>query len=293
MTTTSPLSKKKIEVLGHQMAYHERGEGDPIVLLHGNPTSSYLWRNIVPHLESLGRCIVPDLIGMGDSQKLADPGPGSYRFVEHRQFLDALLEKLDVSQNVTWVIHDWGSALGFDWANRHRASVRAIAYMEAIVAPIPSWDEWPKAAQPVFLGFRSEKGEEMVLEQNLFIEGMLPGSIIRKLSDEEMNEYRRPFASGGEDRRPTLTWPREIPIEGEPADVVEIVREYGAWLSSSDVPKLLINAEPGAILRKSALEFCRAWPNQEETTVAGIHFIQEDSPDEIGQAIANWLSRIP
>ena len=293
MTTPSPLSKKKIEVLGHQMAYHERGEGDPIVLLHGNPTSSYLWRNIVPHLESLGRCIVPDLIGMGDSQKLADPGPGSYRFVEHRQFLDALLEKLDVSQNVTWVIHDWGSALGFDWANRHRASVRAIAYMEAIVAPIPSWDEWPKAAQPVFQGFRSEKGEEMVLEQNLFIEGMLPGSIIRKLSDEEMNEYRRPFASGGEDRRPTLTWPREIPIEGEPADVVEIVREYGAWLSSSDVPKLLINAEPGAILRKSALEFCRAWPNQEETTVAGIHFIQEDSPDEIGQAIADWLSRIP
>ncbi len=292
VTTAIPLEKQYIEVLGHQMAYHERGEGDPIVLLHGNPTSSYLWRNIVPHLENLGRCIVPDLIGMGDSDKLANPGPGSYRFVEHRKFLDALFEALDVRENVTLVIHDWGSALGFDWANRHREAVRAIAYMEAIVAPIPSWDDWPQAARAAFEGFRSEKGEEMVLEQNLFIEGMLPGSIIRKLSDEEMSEYRRPFTEAGEDRRPTLTWPREIPLVGEPKDVVEIATQYGEWLSSSDVPKLLINAEPGAILRKSALEFCRAWPNQEEVTVPGIHFIQEDSPDEIGEAIAGWLGRL-
>ena len=292
MTTTAPLSKKKIEVLGHQMAYHERGEGDPIVFLHGNPTSSYLWRNIVPHLESLGRCIVPDLIGMGDSQKLADSGPGSYRFIEHRRYLDSMLVGLGVRENVTLVIHDWGSALGFDWANRHRDAMRGIAYMEAIVEPIATWDEWPQAARQAFEGFRSEKGEEMVLEQNLFIEGMLPGSIIRKLSDEEMNEYRRPFTNAGEDRRPTLTWPREIPLVGEPEDVVEIVSEYGQWLSSSDLPKLLINADPGAILRKGALEFCRAWPNQEEVTVAGIHFIQEDSPDEIGEAVADWLTRI-
>ncbi len=292
MTTSAPLSKTKIEVLGHQMAYHERGEGDPIVLLHGNPTSSYLWRNIVPHLEGLGRCIVPDLIGMGDSQKLADPGPDSYRFVEHRRFLDALLEKLDVRENVTFVIHDWGSALGFDWANRHRDAVRAIAYMEAIVAPFASWDEWPKAARAHFEGFRSEKGEEMVLEQNMFVEGMLPSSIIRKLSDEEMAEYRRPFERAGEDRRPTLTWPRQIPIEGAPADVVLIAKDYANWLAGSEIPKLLINAEPGAILRKSMLELCRAWPNQEEITVAGIHFIQEDSADEIGEAIADWLSRI-
>jgi haloalkane dehalogenase len=292
MTTTAPLSKKKIEVLGQQMAYHERGEGDPIVLLHGNPTSSYLWRNIVPHLEGLGRCIVPDLIGMGDSQKLADSGPGSYRFVEHRRYLDALLDSLDVRENVTLVIHDWGSALGFDWANRHRDAMRGIAYMESIVQPIATWDEWPQAAREPFEGFRSEKGEAMVLEQNLFIEGMLPGSIIRKLSDDEMNEYRRPFLNAGEDRRPTLSWPREIPLVGEPEDVIKIVNEYGAWLSSSDLPKLLINADPGAILRKSALEFCRTWPNQEEVTVAGIHFIQEDSPDEIGEAIAGWLKRI-
>jgi haloalkane dehalogenase len=292
MPTTPPLAKKKIDVLGHEMAYHERGSGDPIVLLHGNPTSSYLWRDVVPALEGSGRCIVPDLIGMGDSQKLADSGPGAYRFVEHRKFLDALLEALDVRENVTWVIHDWGSALGFDWSNRHRDAVRGIAYMEAIVAPIESWDEWPKTAREIFQGFRSEKGEEMVLEQNLFVEGVLPSSILRKLSDEEMAEYRRPFLEPGESRRPTLTWPREIPIEGEPADVVEIVRSYADWLSEADVPKLLVNADPGAILRKKVLDFCRTWPNQEEITVKGIHFVQEDSGEEIGRAVADWLSRI-
>ena len=292
MSTTTPLSKKQIEIHGHQMAYHERGTGDPIVLLHGNPTSSYLWRNVVPHLENSGRCIVPDLIGMGDSQKLADSGPGAYRFVDHRRFLDGLLEALEVRENVTLVIHDWGSALGFDWANRHRDAVRGIAYMEAIVTPIAGWSDWPKAATSVFQDFRSDKGEEMVLENNLFIEGMLPSSILRKLSEEEMNEYRRPYLVAGEDRRPTLTWPREIPIEGEPADVVEIVQSYADWLSTSELPKLLINAEPGAILRKASLDFCRSWPNQEEITVKGIHFIQEDSPDEIGRAVADWLSRI-
>lgn len=292
MTNALPLDKKYVEVLGHRMAYHERGHGDPIVLLHGNPTSSYLWRNVVPHLENSGRCIVPDLIGMGDSQKLAESGPNAYRFVDHRRFLDGLLEVLDVRENVTLVIHDWGSALGFDWANRHRDAVRGIAYMEAIVTPISSWSDWPRAVQPVFQGFRSEKGEEMILENNIFIEGMLPNSIIRKLSDDEMNEYRRPFLDAGEDRRPTLTWPREIPIEGEPADVVKIVQDYADWLSESDVPKLLVNADPGAILRKAALDSCRTWPNQEEVTVKGIHFLQEDSPDEIGRAVADWLSRI-
>lgn len=292
MPTTAPLSKQTVEILGHRMAYHERGSGDPIVLLHGNPTSSYLWRDVVPHLEKSGRCIVPDLIGMGDSQKLADSGPDAYHFVDHRRFLDALLEHLGVRENVTLVIHDWGSALGFDWANRHRDAVRGIAYMEAIVMPIPSWSEWPKAATPLFQGFRSDAGEEMILEKNLFIEGVLPTSILRKLSDEEMNEYRRPFLKAGEDRRPTLTWPRQIPIEGEPADVAKIVEDYGRWLSTCDVPKLFFNADPGAILRKSALAFCRTWPNQEEQTVKGIHFIQEDSADEIGRGVAEWLTRI-
>ena len=281
-------SKKHIEVLGKQMAYSEVGEGDPILFLHGNPTSSYLWRNIIPHLESRGRCIAPDLIGMGDSERLDAPGPDSYRFVEHREYLDALLEKLGVTQHVTLVIHDWGSALGFDWANRHRDAVKGIAYMEAIVAPL-SWDEWPKAAAAIFQGLRSPKGEEMVLEHNVFVEQVLPTSVIRDLSDEEMAVYRRPFEDAGESRRPTLTWPRQIPLEGEPADVVEIVKAYGEWLAKAPLPKLFINAVPGAILRGAAREFCRSWPNTTEVTVEGIHFIQEDSPDEIGQAIAEWL----
>jgi haloalkane dehalogenase len=290
MSTLPPLEKKTTRILGHTMAYHERGEGDPIVLLHGNPTSSYLWRDVVPHLYGSGRCIVPDLIGMGDSQKLADPGPDSYRFVEHRRFLDALLEALGVRENVTLVIHDWGSALGFDWANRHRDAIKGIAYMEAIVQPIATWADWPKAVQPVFQGFRSAKGEEMVLEKNMFIEAVLPSSILRKLSDEEMNEYRRPFANAGEDRRPTLTWPRQIPIEGEPADVVAIVQSYADWLSTCDVPKLFFDAEPGAILRKGARDFCRSWPNQTEIAVKGIHFVQEDSHDEIGLGVRDWLA---
>jgi haloalkane dehalogenase len=284
-----PYDKKKLTVHGRSMAYVEVGAGDPIVLLHGNPTSSYLWRNVIPHLQDLGRCIVPDLIGMGDSDKLPDPGPDSYRFVEHRRYLDGLLAQLGVTERVVLVVHDWGSALGFDWANRHRNAVAGIAYMEAIVRPV-TWAEWPEAARGVFQGFRSPAGEAMVLDKNVFVERVLPGSIIRPLDDAEMAEYRRPFLEPGEDRRPTLTWPRQIPIEGEPADVVAIATDYAAWLSTSTVPKLLVDAEPGAILKGAALEFCRTWPNQREVTVAGNHFLQEDSPDEIGTAIAEWIT---
>lgn len=269
------------------MAYVDEGDGEPIVFLHGNPTSSYLWRNVMPHLEDQGRVIAPDLIGMGDSGKLAPSDATTYRFVEHREYLDDLLRELGVSTDVTLVLHDWGSALGFDWANRHRDAVKGIAYMEAIVAPL-TWEQWPKAATPPFQAFRSDEGEKMILEQNAFIEMILPTSILRKLTDEEMNEYRRPFAESGEGRRPTLTWPRQLPIAGEPADVVEIVESYGAWLSRSEIPKLFIDAEPGAILRGHARDFCRSWPNTTEAKVAGIHFVQEDSPDEIGTAIADW-----
>jgi len=292
ISASERYAKKKVMVDGKSMAYVEVGEGDPIVFLHGNPTSSYLWRNVIPHLEGLGRCIAPDLIGMGDSEKLEPSGPERYRFVEHRHYLDGLLEALGVRERVTLVIHDWGSALGFDWARRHPDAVRGIAYMEAIVGPIASWRDWPKPAQEIFQGFRSEKGEAMVLEQNLFIEGVLPTSIMRKLEDAEMDVYRRPFAEPGESRRPTLSWPRQIPIEGEPAEVVEIVEAYAAWLAECDVPKLLVAAEPGAILRGPMLEACRQWPNQQEVTVKGIHFVQEDSPDEIGQAVADWLKTI-
>jgi len=287
-----PYKKQRRGILGSQMAYVEVGKGDPIVLLHGNPTSSYLWRNVLPHLEPLGRCIAPDLIGMGDSDKLPDSGPGSYRFVEHRRYLDALLEALDVHERVTLVVHDWGSALGFDWANRHRKAVKGIAYMEAIVRP-QGWDHWDSLnMRPALKALRSEAGEAMVLEDNFFIEKILPGAILRKLSAEEMAEYRRPFAEPGEGRRPTLTWPREIPIEGDPADVTAIAAAYAEWLKTSNVPKLFVKAEPGLLLAGGAnLDFVRGWPAQAEVTVAGVHFVQEDSPDEIGRAIGGWSGR--
>lgn len=282
---------KFVEVLGREMAYVEAGDGDPVVFLHGNPTSSYLWRNVIPHLAPYGRCLAPDLIGMGESDKLPDSGPDSYRFEEHRRYLDVLLEQLGVTDNVTFVIHDWGSALGFDWANRHRHAVKGIAYMEAIVRPV-SWSDWPEAARGMFEGLRSEAGEDMILTKNLFVEAMLPGSVLRTLTDEEMDAYRAPFRQPGEDRRPTLTWPREIPIDGHPADVSQIVTDYGQWLASSTVPKLLINAEPGAILNGAQLDFARSWPNQQEVTVQGSHFLQEDSPDAIGAAIAQWYAEL-
>ena len=282
--------KKYISVHGKTMAYVEMGEGDPIVFQHGNPTSSYLWRNVMPHLQDQGRCIAIDLIGMGDSDKLEASGPERYTFEEHRHYLDGALEALGVSHNVTWVIHDWGSALGFDWSNRHRDAVVGIAYMEGIVRPV-TWEEWPEAARGVFQGLRSSAGEEMILEKNVFVERVLPGSVLRSLNEEEMTVYRRPFAERGEGRRPTLTWPRQIPIEGEPVAVHSIVSDYADWLAESSVPKLFVNADPGAILIGPQREFCRSWPNQEEVTVTGNHFLQEDSPDEIGRAIADWRRR--
>jgi haloalkane dehalogenase len=280
-------TKQRADVLGRSMAYVEAGVGQPIVFLHGNPTSSYLWRNVIPHLAPLGRCIAPDLIGMGDSDKLEPSGPDRYRFVEHRRYLDALLDRLDVRAAVTLVVHDWGSALGFDWACRHRDAIQGIAYMEAIVRPV-SWSEWPEAARGIFQGMRSDAGEALILEKNVFIERILPLSVLRKLTDAEMTVYRRPYLAPGEGRRPMLTWPRQIPIDGEPADVVAIVNDYAHWLQGSAVPKLFINADPGVILVGAQREFCRTWPNQTEVTVRGSHFIQEDAPDEIGRALAEW-----
>ncbi|MCY4265384.1 MAG: haloalkane dehalogenase [Gammaproteobacteria bacterium] len=287
MISTAEPTKKTLTIKGKTMAYVEMGEGDPIVFQHGNPTSSYLWRNIMPLLQDQGRCIAVDLIGMGDSEKLEDSGPGSYSLSEHRGYLDEAWKALGVNDKVTLVLHDWGSGLGFDWANRHRDAVMGIVYMEAIVRPV-SWSDWPEAARGVFQGFRSPAGENMVLEKNVFVERVLPGSVMRQLSEEEMTVYRRPFIRPGEDRRPTLTWPRQIPIDGKPAEVVAIVNAYADWLSKSDIPKLFVNAEPGAILIGKQREFCRRWPNQQEVTVNGNHFLQEDSPLEIGQAIASW-----
>lgn len=286
--STAEHPKKFAEVKGRRMAFVEMGEGAPIVFLHGNPTSSYLWRNIMPHVRDLGRCIAPDLIGMGDSDKLPEPGPESYRFVEHRDYLDGLLAALGVERDAVLVVHDWGSALGFDWASRNREAVKGIAYMEAIVRPM-AWVEFNRQARPVFEGFRSPAGEDMVLQKNIFVEKVLPGSILRSLTEEEMAVYRRPFAEPGEGRRPTLTWPRQIPLDGEPADVTAIVQVYADWMAANDLPKLFIDAEPGAILIGAQREFCRSWKNQTQVTVNGAHFIQEDSPHEIGQALRDWL----
>ena len=291
MISSQAPANKTIDVLGRRMAYVEMGEGDPVLFQHGNPTSSYLWRNVMPHVAPLGRCIAIDLIGMGDSEKLDESQTGRYRFVEHREFLDAALAALGVDANVTWVLHDWGSALGFDWANRHRGATKGLAYMEALVRPL-TWAEWPDRSRRIFQGLRGDAGEEMVIEKNMFVERILPGSVLRTLTDAEMTVYRAPYVEPGESRRPTLTWPREIPIDGAPADVTEIVRSYADWMSANDLPKLFINAEPGAILTGAPREFCRRWTNQEEVTVRGAHFVQEDAPHEIGRALAAFVRRI-
>jgi len=285
---SDPYQRRRVAVIDSEMAYVDTGVGEPMVFLHGNPTSSYLWRNVIPHVEGLARCLAPDLLGMGESGKSPS---GSYRFVDHARYLDAWFEALGLTASVTLVGHDWGSALAFYWAHRHPDRVKGIAYMEAIVQPV-TWEEWPEAARAIFQALRSPAGEEMILEKNVFVERILPGSVLRGLSDEEMAVYRRPYLEPGESRRPTLTWPREIPVEGEPADVVEIVARYGEWLSASDVPKLFINADPGAILTGRQREFCRTWPNQREVTVKGVHFVQEDSPVEIGRAIAEWYASL-
>jgi haloalkane dehalogenase len=277
-----------VDVLDTTMEYVDTGgSGTPIVFLHGNPTSSYLWRNVIARMGD-ARCLAPDLVGMGRS---GPSSTGSYRFVDHRLHLDAWFDAVLPDGPVLLVVHDWGSGLGFDWANRHRDRIAGIAYMEAIVTPV-TWDDWPDAARGMFEGFRSDAGESMVLERNLFIERMLPASILRDLLPEEMERYREPYAEPGESRRPTLTWPRQIPIDGSPADVHEIVASYAEWLAGSEVPKLFINAEPGAILIGRQRTFCRSWPNQSEVTVSGSHFIQEDSPDEIAAALQDFVESV-
>jgi haloalkane dehalogenase len=288
-----PYGEKKTALVhGYRMAYLEHGQGTPIVFQHGNPTSSYLWRNVMPHLEGLGRLIACDLIGMGDSDKLDESGPERYTYQEHRKYLFALWEQLGIDRDVVLVLHDWGAVLGLDWANQHRHSVAGIAYMEALVTPL-TWDDWtaPQLRQ-VFENLRSPAGEKMVLEDNFFVEKHMPNGMLRELNAEEKATYAGPFAKPGEDRRPTLTFPRQIPIDGHPADVAEIVDGYGKWLARSAVPKLFINADPGALLTGRPREFCRTWPNQTEVTVAGRHFVQEDSPEQIGRAVRAFVERL-
>jgi haloalkane dehalogenase len=282
------VTSKRVDVLGSYLHYLEAGKGDPIVFLHGNPTSSYLWRNVIPHLETQGRCLAVDLIGMGRSGKPLI----EYRFFDHRRYLDAFFDALSLNR-VTLVLHDWGTALGFDWARRHPQRVAAIAFMEALLREM-TWNDFPENARALFQSFRTPGvGEKLILDENVFIEQLLPGAILRKLSAEEMDAYREPFLKR-EDRKPVWRWPQELPIEGQPADVVEAVKANAAYLSSSEVSKLLLTFEPGAIMRPDLVDWCRAnIKNLEVRAVGkGLHFVQEDEPDSIGRTIAEWRQRV-
>ena len=290
--SSKPFARKRFATIkGQRMAYIDEGEGPAIVFAHGNPTSSYLWRNIMPAVRGLGRLVACDMVGMGDSDKLPGSGPGRYGYFEQRDYLYALWEHLDLGDEVILVLHDWGSALGFDWANQHRERVQGIAYMESIVMPM-SWPDFPERARDVFRAFRSPAGEELVLEKNVFVEQVLMESIERTLSDAEKAEYLRPFLSGGEDRRPTLSWPRQLPLEGEPADVIEVVKRYGDWLATSSIPKLYLQSSPGVLDSGRMREFCSKWPNQQRVPIRGLHFVQEDSALEIGAALADFVRRL-
>lgn len=292
MFGTKPYAELKYrEVLGKRMAYIDEGTGDAIIFQHGQPTSSYLWRNVMPHVEGLGRLIAGDLIGMGGSEKLNPSGPDRYHYAEHRDYLFALWDALSIGDRVILVLDDWGATLGLDWANRHRNRVQGIVHMEAMAIPL-IWSDLPDQAQTLFRALRSQPGEQMVLEDNLFIEKILPGAVLRQLTEAEMSHYRQPFRNAGEDRRPTLSWPRNLPIDGEPAEVVETMVRFGKWLGESDVPKLLINGEPGTIVRGRIRDIIRSWRNQTEITVHGRKLLQEDSPHEIGAAIADFVRKL-
>lgn len=287
-----PFPRSRISVRGSgiasaDMAYVDVGHGSPILFLHGNPTSSYLWRNVIPHVQHLGRCLAPDLIGMGQSDKLPHPGPGTYSFATSAAYLEAFLEEVELGGPVVLVLHDWGSALGFDWARRHPDRVRGIAFMEALVSPLV-WADWPQDGRRIFQAMRSRDGETVVLDKNVFVERILPASVLRGLTPETHDHYRRPFPSR-DDRWPTLEWPRQLPIENVPPTVHDVVGRYGQWLRTSPVPKLFVNAEPGFLLVGRLRALVRKWSALREVSVRGAHFVPEDSPHEIGRALADWI----
>tara|TARA_Y100001970_G_scaffold270484_1_gene364426 strand:- start:79 stop:942 length:864 start_codon:yes stop_codon:yes gene_type:complete len=284
-------TKKFKSIRDKKMAYVDEGNGDTFLFLHGNPTSSYLWRNIAPYVEDLGRIVIPDLIGMGDSEKLDGVDNHEYKYHGQYGYLCELLNSLDLGNNIHLIIHDWGSAMGFQFARENQERVKSITYMEAIVMPL-TWEQWPDAATKIFGLFRSEAGEELILEKNFFVERILLADSTTGYSEEERQEYLKPYLNPGEDRRPTLTWPRQIPLDGEPGLVVEEVRKNAEFHKDSEIPKLFVNADPGTILVGDQREFVRSWKNQTEITVKGNHFVQEDSSEEIGQALRNFVQDI-
>ena len=285
------MTKKYKEILGKQMAYLDEGSGQSIVFLHGNPASSFLWRNITPFVKDLGRVVVPDLIGMGDSEKLEGIDNPDYQYHGQYKYLSSLLDELDLGEEINLVIHDWGSAMGFHYARENANKIKSITFMEAIVMPL-TWDQWPENARNIFQLMRSDAGEEIVLEKNIFVEKILLNDSADGFTDEEKAEYIRPFKNAGEDRRPTLTWPRQIPVDGSPQAVIDEVIKNGEFHKDSNIPKLFINADPGSILVGEQREFVRSWKNLQEVTVKGNHFIQEHSPNEIGTAIKDFLDSL-
>ena len=285
------MDKKYKEILGKRMAYLDSGAGQSIVFLHGNPASSFLWRNITPYVEDIGRIVVPDLIGMGDSEKLEGTDNPDYQYHGQYKYLSTLLDELDLGEEINLVIHDWGSAMGFQYARENANKIKSITFMEAIVMPL-TWDQWPENARNIFQLMRSDAGEEIVLEKNVFVERILLNDSANGFTDEEKAEYIRPFKNAGEDRRPTLTWPRQIPVDGSPQAVIDEVIKNGEFHKNSDIPKLFINADPGSILIGEQREFVRTWNNLEEITVKGNHFIQEHSPNEIGKALSEFINKL-
>ncbi|HEU4379504.1 MAG TPA: haloalkane dehalogenase [Hyphomicrobiaceae bacterium] len=294
MTTTSPSAVSMCEtvVLGSTMAYREAcSERDPIALfLHGNPTSSFIWRNIIPHVASVARCLAPDLIGFGNSSK----PPIGYLFADHVRYLDAFLERVGIT-SAYLVAQDWGTALAFELAARRPAFVKGLAFME-FIRPMPTWDDFHQAAaaRATFQKFRTPGvGEQMVLADNVFVERVLPGSIVRKLSDAEMAAYRQPFPDAAS-RRPVLALPRQLPIAGEPADVYATLASAHAALKQSDFPKLLFAGNPGALVSPhfahrfaASLKHCHVLQ-----LGSGLHYLQEDHPDAIGHAVAGWIAGV-
>lgn len=295
MTTINPLmpyEKKAIEVQGQTMAYVDEGTGDPVVFLHGNATSSYMWRNIMPYIEGSARLIAIDNIGQGDSGRLANSGPESYTLAEHQTFIDAILEALGVTDNVTFVMHDWGGPLGLTWAQRNPGAIKGLAHCETLVCDHPGYDDYPDAVGAMLKRLRGPEGEQLVLEENFFVEKIFTAGVIRDIDDETMAEIRRPYVEAGEARRATLTWPRQIPIAGEPKDVADLVEGIAAWMAENTLSKLFINVAPGQIIFERDLAIIRSWPNQTEVTVRGLHHPQEDSPDDIGVALRDWYASI-
>jgi haloalkane dehalogenase len=289
----APFAEKKYMIIsGQRMAYIDEGEGDAIVFSHGNPTSSYLWRNIMPASRGLGRLIACDLVGQGDSDKLPNSGPGKYDYFEQRSFMHALWDQLDLGDNVIFVVHDWGSALAFDYASKHSDRVQGIAYMESIVMPL-EWSDFNESMRPAFEAMRSPAGDAMVLQENFFVESLLFGTIDPPISDAAKAEYRRPFLNPGEDRRPTLSWPRQLPFGEEPADVVEAVKSYSQWLATSPVPKLYFRAIPGVVdSSPNQVAFCRTFRHQDEIHVEGAHYIPEEAPEVVAPGVAAFVRRL-